>query len=326
MLSRVIKKLKDLLRVPTLLWELRRDFETFSAFTQKNLESSARDSRHLLFLSALLLNEINRAKRDAILKDIKASEYRVFSQWCDDGIIQFLVDFLEIEEKTFIEFGVESYVECNTRFLLENNNWRGLVIDGSEEHMARIKQEDIYWRFDLTAVCAFVDKDNINRLIRENGMHGEIGLLHIDIDGNDYHVWKAITVISPVIVIVEYNSVFGIENAWTVPYDPKFQRTKRHHSNLYFGASLLSLCDLAKEKGYSFIGCNSAGNNAYFVRNDKLRHLCVKTPQEGYVCSAFRESRNAAGKFDYISGDKRIGVLKGLEVLNTRTGKLEPIP
>jgi hypothetical protein len=326
MVTKIIKTFRNLLRLPNLLWEFRREFQCFAADAQKNLACAAKDSRNLLFLNARLLNEGNKTKREAILKDITLSEYRVFSQFGDDGIIQFLVDYLEIETKTFIEFGVQIYEECNTRFLLENNNWRGLVIDSSEEYMTRLKQEEVYWRCDLKAVSAFVDKDNINSLISENRMDGEIGLLHIDIDGNDYHVWKAITVVSPVIAIVEYNSVFGSDNAWTVPYDPKFHRTQRHHSNLFFGASLLSLCDLAKEKKYSFIGCNSAGNNAYFVRNDKLRNLCVKTPKEGYVCSAFRESRNCAGEFTYVSGTDRMGLLKGLEVWNTRTGNTEIIP
>lgn len=100
-------------------------------------------------------------------KDIGDNEFKVFSQWGEDGIIQFLIDNIDIKEKTFIEFGVENYTESNTRFLLQNNNWRGLVIDGSEENISYIKNDSIYWKHNIKAECAFITKDNINQLINK---------------------------------------------------------------------------------------------------------------------------------------------------------------
>lgn len=189
----------------------------------------------------------------------------------DDGIIQYLINYLEIENKIFVEFGVEDYLESNTRFLLINDNWSGLVIDGSKINIAKIKKDEIYWKHDLKVKSAFITAENINQLIEEEGIKGQIGLLHIDIDGNDYWVWKALEVVVPKIMIVEYNSKFGCEKAITIPYKEDFVWTKAHYSNLYFGASILAFCDLADEKGYSFIGSNSAGNNAYFVKNEFLK-------------------------------------------------------
>jgi len=97
----------------------------------------------------------------------------------------------------------------------------------------------------------------------------------------------------PVILILEYNSLFGLERAITVPYSDSFQRTKAHYSNLYWGASLRALYNLSVKKGYEFIGCNSSGNNAYFIlkeyMNNNLKPISLK---EGYVMSKFRESRN----------------------------------
>jgi len=84
-------------------------------------------------------------------------------------------------------------------------------------------------------------------------------------------------VISPIVVILEFNSVFGIDRSITVPYKKDFIRTQAHFSNLYFGASLRALYELSASKVYSFIGCNSAGNNAYFVRNDKLNDIVRET-------------------------------------------------
>jgi len=94
--------------------------------------------------------------------------------------------------------------------------------------------------------------------------------MNADIDGNDYWIWQSLDVVKPVITIVEYNSVFGDKHAITIPYDRAFNRTKAHYSNLYWGASLRALCILAEQKGYVFVGSNSSGNNAYFVKQTKL--------------------------------------------------------
>jgi hypothetical protein len=278
-------------------------------------------------LTGRLLAQINESRTAGIINNIHLAEFKVFSQWGDDGIIQFLIHYLDIPKsaEVFVEFGVENYTEANTRFLLINNNWRGLIMDGSAANMNYVKQEDIYWRFQLEAKPAFVTRENINDLLKESGITGEIGLLHIDIDGNDYFVWQKIDVINPVIVIVEYNSVFGSEKPWSVPYDKDFTRTKYHYSNLYWGCSLLSLCDLAQEKGYSFIGCNSNGNNAFFVRNNKMKELKALTARQGFVMSKFRESRDREGNLTYLSGDQRLMALKGLDIYNTRNQQQEKI-
>jgi hypothetical protein len=269
------------------------------------------------------LNLLNKAPQ--ILNDIKKGEFKIFSQWGDDGIISFLVNYLSITDKRFVEFGVENYTECNTKFLLISENWRGLIMDGSDKNMRSLQTSQLYWKFDITAISVFVTAENINSLLQDNGFSGEIGILHIDIDGNDYWIWKSVTVANPIIVIVEYNSIFGYENPWTIPYNPSFVRTREHHSNLYYGTSLLSICDLAEEKGYYFIGCNSNGNNAYFVRKDCIKGLKVVSPQEGYVESRFREARDEDGNLTFTSGSQRLNLLRGKKIYNTRTDSLEEI-
>jgi hypothetical protein len=276
-------------------------------------------------LNGKILASANLSNVDYILSNIQNAEFKIFSQWGDDGIIQFLVSYLDIKKKEFIEFGVEDYSESNTRFLLVNNNWSGMVMDGSQKNIKYIQKDNIYWQHNLLAKAIFITKENINQLIKESGFNADMGLLHIDIDGNDYWIWNEINVIKPVIVIVEYNSVFGSEKAWTVPYDAAFNRSKAHHSDLYFGASLKALVKLGEKKGYSFIGSNSNGNNAYFVRNDKMNQLRPLTVAEGYVVSKFRESRNKDRKLTYKSGKERLEIIKGLEVHNVETGVLENI-
>ena len=293
---------------------------------ESSISSLSNNLEHVKISNGKMLSKMNLLLySDEIRKDIRKSEFKVYSQWGDDGIINYLINYLDIQKKEFIEFGVESYWEANTRFLLVNDNWRGLIIDGSERNIEAVKQEDISWQFDLTAVCSFVNAENINDTISKYGFTGDIGLLHIDIDGNDYWVWKAIQVVQPIIVILEYNSVFGVTNPWTIPYNPKFNRTEAHFSNLYFGTSILSAYDLASTKGYDFIGCNSNGNNAYFVRRDKLKGLRPLNPEEGYVLSKFSESRDAEGRLTYIRNENRLKAISGLEVFNTRSGRMERV-
>lgn len=270
-----------------------------------------------MMLGRILQNQIG------LNGSIHDHEFRVFSQFGDDGFIQFLIQKVKPLVPYFIEFGVEDYLESNTRFLLQNNNWSGFVMDGSEANIDKIKRHHFFWRHDLKAVKAFVNAENINGLLESNILRKDVGLLHIDIDGNDYWIWKAIDCISPAIVIVEYNSVFGSERAITVPYYPDFQRTKHHFSNLYAGCSLAALCDLADEKGYYFVGSNSAGNNAYFVRKELIGDLKILSAGEGYVESKFRESRDEKGNLTFLRAQERLQIIKGMKVFNTRSQQLE---
>lgn len=267
---------------------------------------------------------INQMKSAGTLARISDAEFKVFSQFGDDGIIQYLIQQIGIpaDRQTFIEFGVQDYQESNTRFLLMNDNWRGLIIDGDQANMDKVIQGSDYWRFDLTAVAAFIDRDNVNNLFSSHGFSGEIGLLSIDIDGNDYWVWERIEIVNPIIVVAEYNSTFGGRHAVTIPYDSTFQRNRAHYSYLYWGASLKALCQLAHRKGYAFVGSNSAGNNAYFVRLDKLADLQPLESERGYVPARFRESRNSAGELTYLSGEARLREIRELPLHNLDTGRL----
>ena len=251
-----------------------------------------------------------RQLQDSNMDSLRGNEFQAFSQWGEDGIIQYLIRKIPIENKIFVEFGVGDYTESNTRFLLQNNNWAGLVIDGVPDYASRIKKDPIYWRFNLKVECAFIDRENINHIITNAGISGDIGILSIDIDGNDYWVWQAIDCIKPRIVICEYNSIYGPLAKVTIPYDSSFVRTKAHYSNLYYGASLSALHALARTKGYSLVGSNSAGNNAFFVRDDLASRLETYEPEEVYVQSQFRESRDAGGNLSFLGmsdGMKEIG-------------------
>ncbi len=289
----------------------------------KIANQSVTSEQHLLMLGRLLSETVKPKKRIVSLSEV---EFKVFSQWGDDGIIQWLASNLEFPDKTFVEFGVENYRESNTRFLMMNNNWSGLVMDGSESNVSQIINSEYFWKFNLSAKAVFIDTDNINSLLSSSELRKEVGILHIDLDGNDYWIWKEIKVISPIVVILEYNSIFGIDRSITIPYDKSFNRTNAHYSNLYYGASLRALHQLSADKGYSFIGCNSAGNNAYFVRKDKLNDSVREAKLEsGYVLSMLRESRDRDGRLTFLTGRDRLEAIRGMPVYNIETNRVEDL-
>ena len=246
--------------------------------------------------------------------ELREAEFKVFSQFGDDGIIQYLIHRLAPLPDSFVEFGVENYRESNTRLLLLNNNWRGLVLDCDKKCIQEIQRDRLYWRHTLTARSAWITRENINNLLQEADFNGDIGLLSIDIDGNDYWVWERLDAVNPVIAIVEYNSIFGPELAVTIPYQPDFDRHRAHYSGQFWGSSLTALTVLAKRKGYSLVGCNSAGNNAYFVRSDKIDNLRALDPREAFVDTRFRDSRDRRGKLSHLTGRERFKTIAELEV------------
>jgi hypothetical protein len=243
-------------------------------------------------------------------------EFSCFSQYGEDGIIDWLVSKLPMIPKKFVEFGVEDYYESNTRLLLQLRNWQGLIMDGSNEFIEEIKTQDISWRHHVDAICAYITKENINSLLEQNGMIGNIGILSIDIDGNDYHVWQSIDIIKPAIVVIEYNAVFGDLHSVTVPYRPDFSRTKAHSSNLYFGASLPALISLGKEKGYTFVGTNTIGANAFFIRDDLAPQITSLIDSKSGYPSVFREARDHTGKLLLLGGVKRSKMIKDITLLD----------
>lgn len=287
-------------------------------------------SSHQMIENSMILQGRNLALQNndrAPLGQIQDAEFKVFSQFGEDGILQYLIQETGIlaKERTFVEFGVQDYSESNTRFLLMNNHWKGLIIDGSKQYMDSVRSSDICWRHDLTAVDAWIDRDNINQLIGDAGFHDDIGILSIDIDGNDYWVWERIEVVKPVIVVVEWNSVFGAKHAITVPYDPVFKRENAHYSCLFWGASIRAFEQLAVRKGYALIGSNSAGNNLFFVRQDRLGQLKPLSTEDAYIESTFRDSRDSSGKLNFLGGEKRrleILDLPVVDVLNDSTTTL----
>lgn len=198
-------------------------------------------------------------------KRLSRHEATVYSQFGEDGIIAEMFRRIGTTNRYFVEFGSGDGSENNTVLLLLGG-WSGLWMDASEDHAkAAMKKFEPHIREKRLRVHrAFVNAENIEDLLRSAGAPASFDLLSIDIDRNDYWVWKAIQAYSPRAVVIEYNAVFPPGVSWVVNYEASAWWDGTSH----FGASLTALEALATEKGYSLVGCNLLGSNAFFVRND----------------------------------------------------------
>jgi hypothetical protein len=250
---------------------------------------------------------------------IHLAAHRVYSQFGEDGVIQYLLQHVPIENDLFIEFGVQDYRESNTRFLLEKDDWRGVIVDPSEDAEQFLIESHLKWRHTIDFIKGFVTTDNVNEIFRPYA--GDIGLLSIDVDGVDYFLWEALEVVSPRIVVVEYQSNFGPDLPISTPYAPDFDRTRYHYSNLAAGASISALAHLANRKGYALVG-RSDQHNAFFVRRDVLGDLREVAPAEAYRETRFRESLDRQGGRTYLTTmEERRREIRDVEVVDVTNGR-----
>lgn len=290
-----------------------------------DMEQVGSHMRELDILKSMIGKQVLETRKLSPPTTIQDAELKVYSQWGDDGIIQWMISRIPSPNRTFVEFGVENYMESNTRFLLINNNWSGLVIDGSSAHVESIRNSYYYWRHDLTAISAFIDKDNINSLIKSR-FTGEIGILSVDLDGNDYWILDEINCINPQIIICEINAVLGGEQAVTIPYDPKFEYRKAHESGLYFGASLKAMELLLKGKGYSLVGINSNAVNAFFIRNDLAGFFDATTTEQCFVYPKFSSIKDGSDESVTIrENTRKLHLIRDKILVDITTNKAAPI-
>lgn len=252
---------------------------------------------------------------------LRDAEFRVFSQWGEDGAIQYLIHSVPVADEVFVEIGVEDWSESNTRFLAMNDNWRGLIVDGADRHQAFLRESGLGWRHTVDAVTAFVTAENVDDVLAGGGITGDIGLLSIDIDGMDYWVWQAVSTVRPALVVIEFNALFGPDAAVTVPYDPAFRCRAAHHSGQYFGASLAAMEQLGAAKGYRLVGASSQAVNAFFVRADLDCALPTVSAAQAWRAPRFRTARDEAGHLTLESDRSALlAAMAGLPLVDVATG------
>lgn len=233
--------------------------------------------------------------------------FRVFSQNEEDGKLLFIFSIIGMDNKQFVEIGANDGINSNCANLFFNFGWYGLFIDCDRWSINRGRR--FYNRYPDPLqykpkfICKKVTPGNVNQIISETGINGEIGLLSIDIDGNDYWVWDAISTIDPKVVIIETHNEFGL-NDIVVPDESGPAYSKKHP--VYHGASPVAMAKLAKKKGYRLVGANQLGFNFIFIKNGIVDSLIPEVSvesvlthpsiQEGY--RAFEEIKD----WDYVKG------------------------
>ena len=177
--------------------------------------------------------------------------------------------------RTFVEFGFHP-IEFNCAGLARDAEWRGLLIDGNARHV-----EDARSLFSdrIKIVETFLTRDNLEFI---KSTFAKIGVLSIDVDGNDYWFLEELIDTEPSVICIEYNSSFGLEPV-TVPYEATFDRHQKHPRGWYHGASLTALAKLCASHGYGLTAVSSAGLNAFFTKAGRLDPIAAWKP------NAFRE-------------------------------------
>jgi len=243
---------------------------------------------------------------DKKLPKLTETGFKLFSQFEEDGLLLYLFSLLGMTKKTFIEFGADDGINSNSANLYFHHDFEGLFIDGNEKALERGRY--FFQKYGNKKIKqpvfeqAFITAENINEIFEKAGFTGEIGLLSIDIDGNDYWVWKAIEVVSPQVVIIETHNEFGM-NDIIVPYDPDYFYPGKHPT--YHGASPVAMTKLAKKKGYRLVGANELGFNLIYLRNDLLPdeiseitvNAVLQHPSNAEARARFEEVKN----WEYVS-------------------------
>jgi len=277
----------------------------------------------IMFCLGMVQISVNRNKYEQV-KDLTETEVKIFSQNGEDGIIDYLIDRLNLEDKNFVEIGVGNYRESNTRFLYNRYHSKGLIIDYIDDMEKKVKPFVNLWKGDLRICNKKIDSENILKLL-DGSCDYEVDLFSMDIDSIDYWIIKRLKNNISKIFVAEYNPVFGAELEITVPNISGFERGSYHYSNLCYGMSLKALINLMDQKGYYFIGANLQKINAFFILkefkkesffpNIEIRNL------DNYTNSNIRDSRDKNKNLNYLSGDKKIQEIKECEVINLKDNK-----
>ncbi|MEJ7644715.1 MAG: hypothetical protein WKF87_08970 [Chryseolinea sp.] len=237
-----------------------------ASFTKK--AATAQIDQVMLFNQYRMMKKILDPSEMPSLKDVG---FKVYSEFEEDGILLYIFSVVGTTNKRVVEICVGDGIECMAANLIVNHGWEGLLFDGNKKQVeAGI---DFYASHPLTLYHppifkhAWITKDNVNELIGGSGFIGEIDLLSVDMDGNDYYIMEAIHIVKPRVIICETHNIIPSDLALTIPYKADFNRSTDLHRE-FMSVSLLGMQKLLNRKGYRLIGSHRHGFNAIFMLNE----------------------------------------------------------
>jgi hypothetical protein len=226
-------------------------------------------------------------QRGGPFPSLRETEFRCYSQNGEDGILLFIFSQIGFSDRRVVEVCAADGIECNAANLLIHHGFQGLLFDGSKQKVDRGRS---YYRHNRntfthppTLVQCWITADSVNHAIEENGFSGQIDLLSLDIDGNDYWVLKSLSVIRPRVIVLEFNYELGPTASYSIAYDSAFM-VDFADPPLICSASLAAFTKLLKARNYRLVGVQSLGFNAFFVHNDFVTgSLPERSPEECFA-------------------------------------------
>ncbi len=204
--------------------------------------------------------------------DLAGSERKVFSQFGEDGVIEKIFETIKPGPKYAVEFGAwDGLLNSNMRNLVVNHGWSSFQIEGNSERATELAKN--YADYSGTKTLeAWVWPGNVEILFEDAGVPKDLDLLVIDIDSNDYYVWRAIHDFRPKVVIIETNLAFPPPELMVIDFHPMNYWDQTYYS----GASIQSMYNLAKKKGYELLYQMSKGPNTFWVAKEHFAAFGVK--------------------------------------------------
>ena len=191
--------------------------------------------------------------------DLSGYESSVFSQNGEDGVLQEILHRIGVRGRTFVEIGAHA-TEANCLVLADILGWRGCFLESEGEHLEHLRRK--YEGLAAVAVVAArVTADNIDALLDRCDVAVDVDVLSIDVDGNDYWLWRALQRHRPRIIVIEYNASLPAAALLVQPYDTH----SKWDGSAFFGASRAAMVELAHAKGYRLVHSDIAGVNLFFV-------------------------------------------------------------
>ena len=228
----------------------------------------------------LLATYLNaKANGTTLHETISDAGFRCYSQFEEDGIILYLMAMVGMKSRRVVEICCGVGRECMAANLIINHGFKGFLFDGNPRRGPATR--GFFGRQGESLLAnpevppAGIPRNNINRLLSDAGAAGEVDLLSLDMDGNDYHIWDAIDAINPRVCVFETHDIVPGDRALTIPYADSFDAWGKPGAEADFrGVSLAAMVKLSTRKGYTMVGSHRHGFNVFFVRNDLMNaHL-----------------------------------------------------
>jgi len=240
------------------------------------------------------------------MRNLWDAEVSVFSQWGEDGIIDFLLQSIDLSKPRLFEIGAGDFSQCNSRFTLQFRNCSAYLVDSNSDLKENLSKYLPAWKSTSNSESLFVTPKNVQDLFhRAKAFMGGVDVLSLDVDSVDYWIARQIPLEEVKIAIFEYNPIFGAEKSITVPETEVRSRFEIHPTGLIFGASIRAWINLMNSKGFTFVGSNRVGNNAFFVNSSLSPKVQINLPSTSdlypFVDWRIRDARNRTGTFDFKS-------------------------